>query len=110
MGARHDWYVDTVVNSPYTYNHGYVNLEDRWRTVMAYNTECSAETVYCTRLQYWSNPDVTYVGDPMGVAEGQPYAADNRKTLNNTAYTVANFRETVTRFHPGILLLLLGGT
>jgi hypothetical protein len=28
----------------------------------------------------------------MGVPEGQPDAADNRKTLNNTAFTIANFR------------------
>jgi len=32
----------------------------------------------------------------MGVAEGNPLAADNRKTLNNTAYTVANFRQSVS--------------
>jgi hypothetical protein len=30
----------------------------------------------------------------MGVPEGQFQAADNRKTLNNTAYTVANFRQS----------------
>ena len=28
----------------------------------------------------------------MGVAEGETHAADNHKVLNNTAYTVANFR------------------
>jgi hypothetical protein len=32
----------------------------------------------------------------MGVPEGQADAADNRKTLNNTAYTVANFRQSGT--------------
>ncbi len=59
---------------------------------MAYNTECSDHGFYCPRLQYWSNPDVLYEGVPMGVPEGSPYPADNRKTLNNTAYAVANFR------------------
>lgn len=92
MSARHDYYVDGTLNSPYSYNHGFVNVTDQWRTVMAYNNECSDNSVYCTRIDYWSNPDVTYGGDAMGVAEGNPNAADNRKTLNNTAYTIANFR------------------
>jgi hypothetical protein len=104
MGARHDWYVDDTVGSPYTYNHGYVNAPDLWRTIMAYNSECEDQGASCTRLQYWSNPDVTYGGDPLGVPEGTstactegnlsnpPCDADNRKTLDNTAYTVANFR------------------
>jgi len=104
MGARHDWYVDNTAYSPYSYNHGYVNRSAGWRTIMAYNTECSDQGVNCTRLQYWSNPSVTYLGSPMGVPAGTsisctlddpnhpPCDADNRQTLNNTAYTVANFR------------------
>jgi hypothetical protein len=92
MTARHDWYVDAVNNSPYTYNHGYVNVAGGWRTIMAYNNQCAASGTYCTRLPYWSNPTVTYGGAPMGIPEGQPNATDNRKTLNNTAFTVANFR------------------
>ncbi|MCP5045949.1 MAG: hypothetical protein GY940_02185 [bacterium] len=92
MGARHDRYVDNTDNSPYAYNHGFVNVADNWRTIMGYNTECSDNATSCTRLNYWSNPNKTYGGDPMGVADGDPAAADNRKTLNNTAYTVANFR------------------
>jgi hypothetical protein len=102
MGARHDWYVDNGV-TPYTYSHGYVNAADQWRTILAYNSECSDRGFSCTRLQYWSNPDVTLGGDPMGVpggtaancSEGVPNPhcdADNRETLNQTAYTVANFR------------------
>ncbi len=102
MGARHDWYVDTNT-SPYIHAHGYVNATQRWRTIMAYNNECSDGGFNCQRLPYWSNPDVLYSGIPMGVPEGtypscspgQPNPncdADNRKTLNKTAYTVANFR------------------
>jgi hypothetical protein len=91
QSARHDWYVDSNNNSPYTYNHGYVDPGDAWRTIMAYSNDCSG----CSRIQYWSNPDVLYSGQPMGVPEGQYHAADNRKTLNNTAWTVANFRQSV---------------
>lgn len=93
MSARHDWYVDSTNNSPFTYNHAFVYLPDRWRTIMAYDTECDDNGFNCTRLQYWSNPDVDYFGVAMGVAEGNPDAADNRKTLNMTAYAVSNFRE-----------------
>lgn len=94
MGARHDWYVDNQT-TPYPYSHGYVYRPATWRTIMAYNSECQFYGVTCTRLQYWSNPDVRYNGVPMGVPEGSANPADNRKTLNNTASTTANFRQSV---------------
>ena len=92
QSARHDWYVDPTNNSPFTYNHGYVSPLNNWRTVMAYSNACSG----CPRVQYWSNPNVSYGGLPMGIPEGQFQAADNHKTLNNTALTVANFRTSGT--------------
>jgi hypothetical protein len=105
MGARHDWYVDDRT-TPYSYSHGYVFYPHRWRTIMAYNSECSARGGSCTRLPYWSNPNVMYGGYPMGVPAGTSAActegdlnhpacdADHRLTLNNTAATVANFRDS----------------
>lgn len=103
MGARHDWYVDAGT-TPYTYAHGYVFLADQWRTIMAYNNECDDNGIYCDRLQYWSNPTVTYFGDPMGIPEGTGSScstgshpncdAEDYRTLNNTAYTIANFRQS----------------
>ncbi len=104
QGARHDWYVDDTTNSPYSYNKGKVYVPGPWRTIMAYNTECADALTYCTRLPYWSNPDVLYGGIPMGVPIGTNTSciagvpspncdADNRTTLNNTAWTVANFRD-----------------
>jgi hypothetical protein len=95
MSARHDRYVDDTDKSPYSYNHGYVDSDNMWRTIMAYNAECSDAGFNCQRIAYWSNPDITYNGAPTGIPEGYPEAADNRKTLNNTAYTVANFRQGV---------------
>jgi len=103
MGARHDWYVDNGT-TPYTYAHGYVNTADRWRTVMAYNDQCSVHAFSCTRLPYWSNPAVLYNSVPMGIAGGTrsncpkgatanvACDADDHRTLNNTAATVAGFR------------------
>jgi hypothetical protein len=90
MGARHDTYVDSST-TPYAYSHGYVNLSGHWRTIMAYNNQCSDNGFYCTRLQYWSNPGITYGGASMGTAN----SADNHRTLNNTRVTVANFRVSV---------------
>ena len=87
QGARHDLYVDPIKTG---YNHGDVDLTLRRRTVMAYNNQCDAYGVYCTRLPYWSNPDAFYPGSsrPMG---SQTYENNVRK-LNETAYAVANFR------------------
>jgi len=89
MGARHDVYVDST-SSPYSYAHGFTHPQSgsAWRTIMAYNDACSSVGLNCTRLQYWSNPAETYGG----VAMGDATTADNHRTLNNTACTVANFR------------------
>lgn len=100
MGARHDWYVDPTDNSPYTYNHALTNPTDSWRTIMAYNNACAAVGGSCTRLLYWSNPDNTYGGDPMGTYEGEVEPKDNRKTLANTGFVVANFRVKDTSATP----------
>jgi hypothetical protein len=93
MGARHDAYVDKNTTTPYPYAHGYLNTSaaSPWRTIMAYNDACAAVGKNCTRIQYWSNPAVNFGGVPMGTAS----AADDHRTLNNTAATVANFRSTV---------------
>jgi hypothetical protein len=111
MGARHDWYTDTS-SYPDTYGHGYVNVSGRWRTIMAYDSECTVNGFSCTRLQYWSNPGITRNGQPMGVSAGTnsscqahdkyhpPCDADDHRTLNTTAYTVANFRLTVANPTP----------
>ena len=108
MGARHDWYMDNST-TPHTYAHGYVNTAARWRTVMSYNNLCSAQSFNCTRLLYWSNPGVLYSGAPMGIPGGTksncPESdisnvscdADDHRTLNETATTVANFRASVLR-------------
>ncbi len=91
-GALHEWYTDPGT-TPYEYAHGFVNTVDRWRTIMSYNNQCSDSGFNCTRLQYWSNPDITYGGDPMGVPSGSYHPADNHLALNNTCTTVANFRD-----------------
>jgi hypothetical protein len=90
LGARHDNYVDSA-STPYTYAHGYSYWQGGWRTMMAMDNECQSKWVSCTRLPVWSNPTLTFSGVPMGNAS----TADNRRTLNDTAITVAGFKTTV---------------
>jgi hypothetical protein len=93
MGAHHDRYAVEKYNQGtglYSYSYGYVNTTLRWRTIMAYNTACDDLGFYCGRIPYWSNPDVDYYGTPVGTN-----SADNHRTLNESALTVANFRQSV---------------
>jgi hypothetical protein len=89
FGARHDTYVDAAT-TPYAYGHGWVDIAEGWRDVMAYNNACAASGVSCTRIPYLSNPNVTYGNppDPTGSAS----VADTARVHNQNALTVANFR------------------
>lgn len=95
MSARHDCYVDSAL-TPYNHVHGYVHLStdpnQRWRTIMAYNDQCVANGYNCTRIQYFSNPSVSYLGAPTGTT-GTGCAADVRQTFVNTDLTVSRFRD-----------------
>ena len=82
QSARHDPATDPT-NTPYVYGHGYRAPNNGWRTIMAYNC-----TPSCPRLNYWSNPDVTYNGVAMGTAD----RSHNQRVLVNTKATIAAFR------------------
>lgn len=88
MGCAHDR-ANAGVAGAYNYSYGYQAPDEAFRTIMSYN--CPGN---CTRVNYWSNPDKTYGGQDMGVLYTDPSAADNRRTLNNTASAVANFRQS----------------
>ncbi|MDJ0754635.1 MAG: M12 family metallo-peptidase [Ardenticatenaceae bacterium] len=106
MGLRHDWFVDANT-TPYNYAHGYADRSEDWRTIMAYNNVCTGGggSGACTRLLYFSNPNNTYLGNPMGVSGGATncstgsYApdpetcnADNTSVLNSTRVNNSQFR------------------
>ncbi|MEM1179043.1 MAG: zinc-dependent metalloprotease family protein [Acidobacteriota bacterium] len=79
-------------DSPFNFNFGFTDPVNRFRTIMAAgDNECPDG---CPRRLAWSNPDVLddETGTPMGIPESDPLPADNRKTLNETAWVVANFR------------------
>jgi hypothetical protein len=104
MGAHHDRYVSDG-DGAYPYSHGYVYKPAKWRTVMAYNDECKKNGFDCTRIQYWSNPNANFQGTPTGISQNASNSANNALTLNNTAYTVSNFRTSVVKPLPMIALL-----
>lgn len=97
MGAQHD-----RANAggqglfPYSYGYQQVQQAPYFRTVMAY--ACS---VNCARINYWSNPDVSYSGLPTGIPSSLANAADNRTTLNSSRANVVAFRPTVVSSSPG---------
>jgi Metallo-peptidase family M12 len=128
MGLRHDWYVD-VHTTPFSYAHGHVNIgsssSTRWRTIMSYGDKCTDQGLFCTRIPYWSNPSLAYLGSPLGVAAGTntsctvrnrnnpPCDADEHLVLNGTAPTVANFRRSalsVTSMTPDSTFPISAGT
>jgi hypothetical protein len=86
FGARHDPFVDSTT-TPFPYGHGYISPGNTWRTVMAYVNGCGS----CPRLQYFSNPSVTYGGVPMGTVSTH----DNARVHRERVSTVAGFRSTV---------------
>jgi hypothetical protein len=101
MGLRHDYYVDGST-SPCAHHHGYVNdaafvsgaaTSKRWRTILAYNNRCSSEGGFnCSRLNFWSNPDILRNSDPMGrpIAGSDP--AHETYGINRFACQVASFK------------------
>jgi len=84
LGANHDR--ANASRSPYPYGHGYqfsLPSGERFRTIMSYG--CPGG---CTRLNTWSNPDITYGGGRTGDAA----TADNQRVLVQRKHVVAGFR------------------
>ena len=116
FGLHHDryalWY-NPPNDAAYAYGVGYVNQRafdagatssSRWRTVMAYNSQCSSSAINCPRVLYFSNPEISHPvsGDPMGIpatatTTGILGPSDAQLALDNTSPIVAAFRESSTR-------------
>ena len=116
MALSHDRYVDF---GRLAYSYGYVNqraFEDGapessgWRTIMAYANQCGDARFGCGRIMRFSNPNQSYLGDPLGVpGESRTSAvngpADAVRALNLTRHSVAAFRprsqDTISRARSG---------
>jgi hypothetical protein len=81
LGTRHDRRVDAN-NKPFAYGHGFVN-GTKWRDIMSYQESCEG----CVRIPYWSNPRVTYWGEPTGTVVN-----DNARVILEQAERVSKFR------------------
>ena len=119
MGLDHDRY---EVGVPVAGSHyGFVNQRafeqgapesSRWRTIMAYNDQCwNLARFGCPWVSYFSNPENTYKGDPMGVSvestsRGVDGPADAARTLNDRREITANFRRSSTSPTPRVGLTL----
>ncbi len=88
LGSQHDHANASGPAGAYPYSYGYQAPNGAFRTIMAYRDGCPAG---CPRINYWSNPNISYAGQPTGVSNW----ADNRRSINDTAYTVANFRQSL---------------
>lgn len=82
LGAHHDPLNGN--NAYYSYGHGYQAPDRTWRTIMAYNCALGG----CPRLNYWSNPAVTYGGQAMGTYD----KSHNQRVLVERKATVAAFK------------------
>ncbi len=83
IGVTHDRaHADS--SPAYPYGYGYRNPSATWRDIMSYSPG--------VRLNYFSNPNVIYSGEPMGIADNLPNSADNAHALNNSVGYVAKFR------------------
>jgi hypothetical protein len=93
MGNAHDRANSNSSEPPHLpYAYGY-NAPDRaFRTIMAFDCPDGG----CPRINYWSNPDVFYGGQPTGIDyETSPEeAADEARAIAEVAQIVANFRST----------------
>lgn len=93
MGACHDWANTSSDTEEYcweNYSHGYQQYAGNFYTVMAYSPGYGF-----TRINRWSNPNLSYNGYLTGVPLNQSNPAYNTLTLNNTAYNVANYRQSI---------------
>ena len=114
MGLQHDIYNGTggtnvtpegsTISTAINYAHGYVDMPNRFRTVMAISAQCDAQSprIDCVRIAYFSNPGVSFNAAPTGnVSNAQEF-----KALNDTRDTTANFRASVDLTGPGTVIFL----
>lgn len=92
MGCNHD-HASASGGGSYPYSYGFQRCAMNGtgvRTVMSY----PCPSAYASRINYFSNPNVLYNGLPLGIAyESDPVnAADNARSMNQTAHYVASFR------------------
>ena len=92
MGAGHEE-TNASPTGLYESSHGTQDPDCKYRSIMAYPCSCAGT---CTRMPFFSNPDVEYDDWTTGIS-GQ---ADNAFTLLLTRDEVANFRNSLSDYRP----------
>ncbi len=80
FGCEHDR-DHTTGKGAFPYSYGY-DIPGVFATIMSYDRPI---------IEYFSTPNITYQGYPIGKPEGDPEAADNVKTINKTSILIANY-------------------
>ncbi len=110
LGLRHDRYQVDLNERGVTADpaYGYLNQRafepgappsSRWRTLMAYVTQCRDNDIVCPLLPRYSNPRQRYNGGPLGIAYGAGGPgvtmgpADAAAVLNATGPAAALWRD-----------------
>ncbi len=99
LGCQHDR--DTSPGGGlYSYSHALRFEVDGtlYHTVMAYQPGLP--------IPYYSNPDVSYLGQPTGIAETETNSANNAKTISRSAATVARFDSVMPHGIPPTIRLV----
>jgi len=109
LGAHHDRFaVEDDVPGPTGYNYGYVDTTAKFMDVMAYNDECESLNITCTEIMYYSNPNLTYNGRPIGIADNLPAAANNSRKVTAVAPLAGQFRTHLSTATPTLSVLVSG--
>lgn len=89
MGNLHNRENNTL-NPILPYAYGYRPASNNFRTIMSYN--CPGG---CPQINYWSDPGITYAGEAVGIDHNSNpgSSADNARSMAQTAFYIANFRE-----------------
>ena len=92
LGMHHEKYQDAS-GGAYSFSHGYVDLTNRFKTIMSYGTQCGALGFSCATINYFSAAPASGV-NYSGFAVGDATNADNRQTVINTKLAISQFRQS----------------
>ena len=108
QGCHHEYPVDGTI----TNNHGHVHvgstLDSSFATVMAYGVACQSEfnDTLCPRIPYFSHPDITFLGVPVGVEDPGGNGAMNAINIMNLKGLINGFRDYPTTVDMGFDVMI----
>jgi hypothetical protein len=102
MSLAHDRFEQNVdltdPSAPLGEHYGYVDTVNGFESIMSYSNHCNAIGLACDTLNKFSNPNISHEGVPFGIDE----FANGVDGMNRAFPFVANYRNAVTSFDPGV--------